>query len=394
MTFQLSADDVLNALSVCCGEPLEDPAEAVAALRQGQPSLTATLYSAWAADGVTLDPGIAYDLELATSRVTFYRTVAAELAARVSDLTPIKGLEVADRYPAGLGRTMNDLDYVAGTEAALWRAAGLLIDDGWDLHTGTFACFGDRLHMMVSLRRPHESRFVLPYGVEIATWWSLGDLAGVPPLTAMPQPWRAPAVKNTLMLLFERFEQRFRARDLIDASLLVASASEDELITLTRALTALGLWPEYAELAALVARTSLPPLPPPPRRNQLDTRARRAIRSAAVLRRPLTGMARHLQRRNIKGASARIEQRSWAAAAERLSAGASVRAGVLAFGLPLDGAPRGDAPTATLHERDRLAWVDTPVGRFLLTIGDEVDEDTVAELSGPVPRPATTGANP
>ncbi|MFY1636209.1 nucleotidyltransferase family protein [Solwaraspora sp. WMMB335] len=393
MTIQLTADDVLSALSVCCGEALEDPAEAVALLRRSQPALTATLYSAWATSGVTLDPGLAYDLELATSRVSYFRRVAAELAEHATGLTPIKGLEVADRYPAGLGRSMNDLDYVARTEADLWQAARLLIDTGWELHTATFTCHEQRLHVMVSLRRPHESSFVLPYGVEIATWWSLGDLAGVPPLITMPQPWRIPTVKNTLMLLFERFEQPFRARDLVDASLLIGSATEAERSTLTQAMTALGLWPEYAELAALVEGTSLPTLPLPPRRHRLVTRARRATRGAAMLRRPLTGTARHLQRRLIRGAAARIEQRSWAAAADRIAVGPALRAGVLAFGLPLDGAPPGTAPTAILHERGRLAWADTPVGRFLLTVGDDVDADIVAELSN-MAGPATAGVRP
>jgi hypothetical protein len=35
-----------------------------------------------------------------------------------------------------------------------------------------------------------------------------------------------------------------------------------------------------------------------------------------------------------------------------------------------------------LHQRGKQAWMDTPVGRFLLTTGEEVEESAVAELSG------------
>jgi hypothetical protein len=37
---------------------------------------------------------------------------------------------------------------------------------------------------------------------------------------------------------------------------------------------------------------------------------------------------------------------------------------------------------AVLHHSGKRAWMDTPVGRFLLTIGGEVEESAVAELSG------------
>jgi hypothetical protein len=352
-------------------------------VRQSQPSFAATLFSAWQAEGVVLDPGIRHDLELASARNDLYRTVAAELTRQVPTLVPLKGLEVAERYPAGIVRAMNDVDLVAPGEPELWRAVALLLGAGWELHTATFLRIGRTLHVMASLRRDHESPFALPYGVEVATYTALGDLGGVPPLVALPPEWRSPAVKNTLMLLFERFEQPYRARDLVDACVLLSPATDDDRTHLAAAVTRLGLHPEYAELARLVARTTLPALPALPGTSgrRARTRLRRLVRVGGQLRRPVVGTARHLQRRTIAGDSRWFEHRPWAELQRRLAVPSAVRGGLLAFGFPLAGTPaRGNS--AVIHQRSGMCWADTPVGRFLLTIGDDVEEAAVEELSG------------
>lgn len=381
---ELTAEDLSRVLAVCCGEEPEGPAEAVYLTRRSQQSFAPTLYSAWQAEGARLSPALEYELEVARARTDFYRRVAASLFAAVPGLTPVKGLEVADRYPPGLVRTMNDLDLVASTEPDLWRAVAALVEDGWELHTATFTRFVGPLEMMVSLRRPHEDRYVLPYGVEIATYAALGNLGGVAPLRVLAPAWRTPTIKNALMLLYERFEQPYRARDLVDAALLLEDAPPTEVATLHRAVAHLGLQPEYAELARLVAAAELPAPPPIATAGWTRplTQARRASRGAGFLRSPVYGTARHLQRRLVTGASARVEQRAWRATSRRLRVAAAMRSGMLAFGLPLDG-PAPAVHTATLHERGDLTWVDTPVARFLLTIGEDVPESAVEELSGP-----------
>ena len=74
----------------------------------------------------------------------------------------------------------------------------------------------------------------------------------------------------------------------------------------------------------------------------------------------------------------------------RLPVPAALSGGLLAFGLPLEGpAPRVDR--AVLCRRGNLAWADTPVGRFLLTIGDYVSQDEVDDLTGPGPAAAHAG---
>jgi hypothetical protein len=146
----------------------------------------------------------------------------------------------------------------------------------------------------------------------------------------------------------------------------------------------LGLHPEYAELVRLVEAAQLPPLPPPVGAAWTAPLipVRRAIRGAGLLRSPVHGTARHLQRRLVAGRSGGVERRAWQATSQRLRVAAAVRSGLLAFGLPLD-IPAPAVRSATLRERGDLVWVDTPVARFMLTIGDDVTEEAVAELSRP-----------
>lgn len=246
-----------QVLAVCAGEAAESPAELVALARKGQPSCAATLFSAWETAGEPLGAVLRAELDAARSRIDFYRAVAARLLSEADGLTAVKGLEVAALYPAGLVRYMNDLDYVATRESDLWAAVTMLTADGWDLDTATFLMAGGRLHTMVSLRRPHEDRFQFPYGIELTSYYALGDLSGVPPLLDLPGTWRAPAVKNLLMLLNERHEQPFRARDVIDAALLHDALRGNEHDALHAAVTQRGLVSEYAELRQLVSAGGL-----------------------------------------------------------------------------------------------------------------------------------------
>jgi len=382
----LTAENLVRVLGVCCGEEPSGLAEAVMLLRRAQPSFAATLYSAWQAEGRDLNPGLRHDLEAARARIGYYRAVARELAAAVPGLATIKGLEVADLYPAGLTRAMNDLDYVASDERDLWAAVAILAADGWDAETATFSQAGGALQMMVSLRRPHADPYQMPYGIEIATYYTLGDLSGVPPVLSLPAAWRAPAIRNALMLLYERFEQPYRARDLVDAFLLLGAASDGELDAFRQAVGTLRLRSQYAELARLVGRSGLGQLPGPPPGAWARglTRARRIARGAGFLRRPLIGTARHLQRRRIYGRPGGLERLAWTVTQRLVPVAAGLRGGLVGFGLPLDGRPAG-ADAAVLGARGRLAWVDTPVARFLLTAGDDVSQAAVDELSGAGP---------
>jgi hypothetical protein len=384
----LSADNLVRALTVCSGGPADHPDEIVALVRRAQPSFAATLYSAWQAAGTPLNPALGYELDTARARIELYRSVAASLLPAVSGLTTVKGLEVGALYPDGWVRDMSDVDFIAPSEAALWEGVGLLTGDGWELNTATFSFVGGALQIMVSLNRPHEDRYEPRYGIELATYVTLGNQAGIPPVLRLPDEWRSPAIKNTLMLLHERYEQPFRARDLVDAALLHDALHDAELAVLHRAVVTLGLAAEYSELVRLAGQAGLGPLSELPggRLTLARVRAQRLARGASFFAQPLAGTGRHLQRRLLTRQPGRAEQRAWAAVQRRLSVPAAVTAGLLAFGLPLDG-PRPGVTRTVLYRRGDLAWADTPAGRLLLTIGDEVDEDAVDELSGSADSP-------
>jgi hypothetical protein len=378
----LTADSLVKTLVLCASGPADEPAEIVALVHRTQQSFAATLFSAWQAEGAALNATLMQETDVVRSRVDLYRSVADQLLAKVDGLTTVKGLEVADLYPAGWVRYMNDIDFVAPDESCLWRAAGLLTGDGWDLDGATFTHADGSLQVMVSLRRPHEDRYQLSYGIELCTFYTLGNLCGIRPVLRLPAKWRAPGIKNMVMLLNERCEQPFRARDVLDAALLRESLRDGEVATLHEAITELNLAPEYSELAGLVRDAGLGELSSLPggHLTAARVRARRLARGASFFARPVTGAARHLQRRMITGALGRGQAAAWTALGPRLDVASAVQGGLLAFGLPLDG-PAPDVTAAVLHHRGKQAWMDTPAGRFLLTIGDEVEESAVAELS-------------
>jgi len=225
----LTADNLVDVLITCSGGEVDGLAtdretaklaEIVVLLRHAQPTFAPTVLSAWQAEGRELSPAMLLELDAARARVDHYRSVDASLASKVPGLTAVNGLEINDLYPGGLARHMNDLDYVASAESDLWQATDYLMLNGWELHTATFSYFGGSVQVMVSLRRPNEDLYQLPYGVELTTYYSPGNYGAIRPLVRLEPEWRVPAVKNILMLLYERYEQRFRARDLVDAVLL------------------------------------------------------------------------------------------------------------------------------------------------------------------------------
>ncbi len=386
---ELSGANLVEALGTACGEQAEEPAEIVGLVRRAEPGFAATLFSAWQAEGIALNAALREDVESAASRVGFYRSVAAELTKQVDSLTTIKGLEVAALYPAGLVRYMNDLDFITPSEDDLWRAVGWLTDEGWETDTATFSFLEGSLRVMVSLRKQNEDRFRLPYGIELATYYTLGDQGGIPPIIELPARWQVPAVKNSIMLLHERYEQPFRARDLVDAALLHESMGEPERRALREAVAELNLAVEYAELVRLVNQAGLADLAPLPggRWVTARTRAVRLTRGAGFFAKPVTGTGRHLQRRLMMAKPGRAEKAAWELVQRRLHPATAIRGGLLGFGLPLGG-PRSEVASAVLRRRGDLAWVDTPAGRFLLTVGDFVSEEAVTELSeGQEPEP-------
>lgn len=349
---ELDADSLVRALAVCCGEEPAGPEEAVWLCRKQQPSFLATLCSAW--DG--LNDGLAFELASQRARNDFYRVLAASLDS--PEAIPLKGLEVGRLYPDGWVRYMNDLDYHVARPEALWEVAASLLEREWTLDSGTFTRVNNSLQVLLSFRLPHPDRYQLPYGVELTTYVSLGDLGAVPPVLALT-PDLVP-VKNLVMLLFERFEQPFRARDLVDGALLIESV---DVGAIERVLDRLDLWPEYAELASLLSRAELASPPRIPGDVVARSRRRRAVRAVKASLSP-AGLARRTQQRMVARGLPAVGRRAF----ERVGARWALDSGLLCFGLPVP----GSAERVRVGGRDDLTWIDTPVGRFLLTPGDEL----------------------
>jgi len=379
----LTSEDLVAALTTCTGEEVNGPGETVALLRQSQPSLTATVLSAWEVQGRELSPALQAELDAKRARAGYYRSVGTTLMSKVPGLTSVKGLEILDLYPAGWTRQLNDLDLVAASEADLWLACGHLIADGWEIDTATFSYFAGAVQVLASMRRPSEDPYDIPYGIELTTYCALGNFGAISPLATLPEKWRVSAIKNIIMLLYERYEQPFRARDLVDVVLLHDALRGSELAELHRAVAALRLGVEYRELLTLVDRAGLGPLPAWPARPLAvaATQALRLTRGASYFLRPVAGAGRQLQRRMITGELGRAGSRVWDAVQDRLPVPAAMSGGLLAFGLPLEGPPPS-VPRTVLCRHGDLAWADTPVARFLLTIGDFVTEEQFNEISG------------
>ncbi|MEO3808448.1 hypothetical protein ABGB17_05540 [Sphaerisporangium sp. B11E5] len=373
----LTSGELEDVLAAVTPQEMETPGEILYVTRHQQPSFLATLLSAWDRDGRDIGPGLSYELEQLRRRSAFYQELRGRLAREWRDPVSMKGLEVADRYPEPLLRYMNDLDYWVPEQERLWGIAGWLIDDGWAVHSATFLRHEGELHVIVSMRRFPEDPYALSYGVEIGTPALLGDRVGVPTRVRLPAACAEPIAKNFVAMLMERFEQPFRARDLVDAAVLLGDAPSAAVKSCALAVHELGLWPEYAELVALLERTPLevPRLPGDLRTLSLAAQARRRATAAGALRQPFSFALMSLQNRMMTGASGMLSRRAWGLAERRLDARAALKAGLLLFALPVDTGRR--APRATLYERDGTLWADTPIGSFVLVHGEEIDEEAL-----------------
>lgn len=387
----VTADNLVEALAVCTegrsGDlsftgDTDDVYEIVLLLRHVQPTFLPTLYSAWQAEGRELSPLLQLELDAARARIDAYRRINAQVRTQVPSLDSIKGLEIIDLYPNGLTRHQGDLDYIAPSEDELWETCRYLISTGWEVETATFSVVDGAVQVMASLKLPNEDPYQMAYGIEITTYYSLGNYGAIMPLLRLKPEWSGTAIKNILMLLYERYEQPFRAKDLVDTVILHDELRGDELAELHRAVVDLWLGVEYAELIELVGRTGLGPLPawPGSRSAQAMIRARRTARAAGFYLRPVAAAGHELQRRMLSGEIGPTGKKLWEAVQTRLTVPQALSGGLLAFALPLDDKPR--TSRTVLHRRGKLAWADTPLGRFLLTIGDYVSQSDVDELVG------------
>jgi hypothetical protein len=350
-----------------------------------------TLVSLWEREGRFVSPALLYELRLHRDLQTSLREVRDEQSAHVPQSGFVKGLEVASLYPQGVLREMKDLDVLVPDRADVWVSAARLIEQGWSIRAFSLLELAGRRHVVVGLQRPaQDPQIMFPQVVEIATiafpgtrgvaWSSFHERDDAP-------------LKNLLALLNERVEDRvwrttLRARDLIDAAMLLEALGPGAEARVWEAVERHGFGREWAELTTFLAGLRLLPegftdgARPWMVRGGLEA-LRRAARSAGPVAGAVgwvqDGMAADLP--SGRGRMARLLER-------RVSAQRVLRTGLPLFGLQIDEHPA--AEDLELIERDRAAVARTPVGTFALSFTDSVDR--ARRLAATLPAPASPPA--
>jgi hypothetical protein len=238
--------------------------------------------------------------------------------------------------------------------------------------------------LAMQFHRAPPDRYAPPYSVDLTTHPFFGDLMGVPIRDFPPSCVADPHVKNLTLLLEERFQHPFRARDLLDAGLLLEAVGPSGRVGLFAALDVLGYWPEYAELIGELRASALLDVsqwqPPDLRTRVLWHKIVRTMRGMGVSVRPLRGAVRRYQRMLLSGRNGHgLQRRWWRMAVRHVSVATGLRGGALAFGLPVEVGAR-NVPALRLLHRRHWSWAVTPIGVFLLVLGAEVFDDALDDL--------------
>lgn len=219
----------------------------------------ATLLSLRAYEGKPL--GFVERKELAAHRERSrrYCELASDLTNAGFDITTLKGDKIQAFYPPGVIREASDIDIAVKDGETFWTLNRHLETLGWDQRAITFVYGEDRLHFAAGMRREAHTGGPFPFDyIDLSTYALYGNGWSVGPRT--PWKWgRLDAVPLLLSILDEAFQQRLRARDLIDAAILSHQLSGDgtsailaevdharlspELHRLLRSLTVHGLSP-------------------------------------------------------------------------------------------------------------------------------------------------------
>jgi hypothetical protein len=308
------------------------------AIRAG---ILATWLSSAVARGIEISDAAREYLDRQRRRVASLSAIGAELAGEYG-VTVLKGPRIARYLPAPLLRQSGDVDLVAPDQRSLWACARHLVDRHHAVPQGVSVLdSGDGVHVGVALKWPAEEPHLdKPMGADITTFAFTGDLRGVPLRVAPPD-------EDDLCGLFavaeERFQRRFRVKDLLDA-LALADALEarlgDRLVDVVCARAeSLALAPELRQLL----RKADEWVPGTPRwRGLIEALRPLAAREKARRRPDRPGLYR------------------------------------LRFGFPLDDRP-GPEAEVLIHHREQGDVASTPLGTCLLVERPVLTEDTVAE---------------
>jgi hypothetical protein len=381
---------VLRALGLPSG--YESPFDLLDATRQGRHQVAMTLVSLWEQQGRFVSPALRYELRLHRDLQTSLREVRDEQRSHVPRSGFVKGLEIASLYPQGVLREMKDLDVLVPHRADVWVSAARLLKQGWSIRAFSLLELAGRGHVVVGLQRPaQDPQIMFPQVVEIATI----AFPGTRPVAWSSFQERDDApLKNLLAMLNERVEDRVwrttpRARDLIDAIMLLQALGPAAQPKVWAAVQRHGFGREWAELTTFLARLRLLPEGFTADAGPVTVHRRlAALRRAAHNAAPVTGAVGWLQNGMVADRTSASRRRVARLLEQRVSPRRVLRTGLPLFGLRIDEHPA--AEDLELIERDRAAVARTPIGTFALSFTDSVDR--ARRLAATLPAPTSAPA--
>jgi len=337
----------------------------LARLRAQAASFVPTWLSALAASGVELPPHLAAEVADSRRRTAALGELTRAVCDRFPEVSAVKGIAVADRYPAELVRHMNDVDLVVSDERSLWPVVEFLRDERGltVVKSLTRVPLPDGPALLVSVEAMPDDPLQQRINAEVGCFGWTGDGAAVPGRRRLLADRYGPA-EHFAMIVGERLEGGFSPKDVVDAAVLGAALDRAAAHRLLGLVTELRALPEYQELCELVSAAGFPvELVEPP---AAAVRAQRRQRDQDALRRavrhPVAESLRLLQRAEIYPCRARGARRAaWRVVERRLPVQSPVRNRLWGFAVPARRIPA-----------DLRAGLRTPVGNFVLVNGSVI----------------------
>lgn len=373
----------LHTVETLLGQGRTAPrADVLNTARSAQHKLAATLLSLWEQEPDGLSAPEQAELSAARERLERYRRLHEDLAKAAPDIFILKGLTVAALYPAGIVRSAGDLDVLCPSAEDFWACAKHLVDNGWDLEAFTVwqARSGDALpyHLLAELSLPDPAApDAEPLVAGLVTAELITDVRHRP--IQLARPAASPLAVSLVALVAERWERRFRSRDLLDLTLILdrlaandagsgaeTGAETDAVRAAAADLTRAGLWPQWQQAVAEIRRLGWPapqlPMPPFAVRRQQAARLLRALIRRLHPVRAIAAVA-------LAGVEAEAGRLADLAAdlTHRIGARRVLRAGLPLFAVPLQDPTRTEA--LRLDDVRGHLVARTPVGSFLLVAG-------------------------
>ena len=355
--------------------------------------LAATLLSLWAAAGEDLSAAERAELSACRERIDFYGRIWGELRLLAPELFLLKGMTVAALYPPGVLRSAGDLDVVCQSHRDFWRSACHLAETDWELAAFTVGPAepgaGVPYHLFAEFRRPgtgpggEPDPDAEPYAIGLVTAEIVTDIRR--PARQLGRPVRSPLAASAVALVAERWERPFRSRDLLDLSLLLADLDPAALEQVRADLARIGLWPEWREAVRAIRHLGRPaPAVFPGTRS--GAARERLLRGSRLLRRwanPVRVLAIAAQS-GVEDRVGRLADAASDLVQRRVDGRRLLAAGVLLFGVPLEGPPVHEP---RLDDVGHHLVARTPIGSFLLVAGaarqewlDELEQPNEKDL--------------